>query len=70
MLSSCFILCLRAISKYEPTGACIRRGDLTEGFLRYEFGGGGGLFMEEVIFAILRYCEEKQSVEYVQCLQV
>ena len=40
MLSSCFILCLRAISKYEPTGACIRRGDLTEGFLRYEFGGG------------------------------
>ena len=23
MLSPCFILCLRAISKYEPTGACI-----------------------------------------------
>ena len=26
-------------SKYKPLGAYIRRGDLTEGFLRYEFGG-------------------------------
>ena len=62
MSSPCFVLWLRAISKYEPTGACIRRSDLTEGFLRYEFGGEGayiwrGLYMEEVIFAILRYCE-------------
>ena len=46
---------LRANSKYEPPrGAYIRRGDLTEGFLRYNFGGlifGGaytwrGLFSE------------------------
>ena len=50
----CFILYLRALSKYKPPGAYIRRGDLTEGFLRYEFEGlifGGaytwrGLFSE------------------------
>ena len=37
----CFLLNLRAISKYRPGrgGAYIWRGDLTEGFLRYEFGG-------------------------------
>ena len=35
----CFTLYLRAISKYKPLrGAYIWRGDLTEGFLRYEFG--------------------------------
>ena len=38
-----FLLCFtwfRAISKYKPPpgGAFIWRGDLTEGFLRYEFG--------------------------------
>ena len=45
---------MRTISKYKPPVAYIRRGDLTEGFLRYEFGGlifGGaykwrGLFSE------------------------
>ena len=39
-------------------GAYIRRGDLTEGFLRYDFGGlifGRGLYMEGLIFGILRY---------------
>ena len=35
-----------------PRGAYIWRGDLTEGFLRYEFGG---LFLEGLIFGILRY---------------
>ena len=35
----CFTLYLRAISKYKPPGAYIWRGDLTEGFLRYELGG-------------------------------
>ena len=40
------ILNLRAISRYEPLGAYIWRGDLKEGFLRYEFGVGGG----ELIF--------------------
>ena len=33
-------------------GTYIWRGDLTEGFLRYEFGG---LYMEGLIFGILRY---------------
>ena len=37
-----------------PPGAYIRRGDLTEGFLRYDFGG--------LIFGILRYidCPQKK----------
>ena len=35
----CFILNLRAIAEYKPPGACIWRGDLSEGFLHYEFGG-------------------------------
>ena len=35
----CSILYLGAISKYKPPGAYIRRGDLTEGFLRFDFGG-------------------------------
>ena len=39
----CFILYLRAISKNKPPGgrrgAYIWRGDLTEGFLWYEFEG-------------------------------
>ena len=45
----CVILNLRAISKYKPPGACIWRGDLSGGFLRFEFGGpytGRGLFTE------------------------
>ena len=45
---------LLCISKYKPPRAYIRRGDLTESFLRYEFKGlifGGaytwrGLFSE------------------------
>ena len=36
----CFItLSLRAISKCKPPRVYIGRGDLTEVFLRYEFGG-------------------------------
>ena len=46
----CFILNLRAIYEYKSPGACIWRGDLSDGFLGYEFGGGGyiwrGLFLE------------------------
>ena len=40
----------------SPRGAYIWRGDLTEGFLCYRFGGlifGG--YMEGLIFGILRY---------------
>ena len=50
----CFILNLRAISEYKPPGACIWRGDLSKGFLRCELGGGG-LYLEGLIFRILRY---------------
>ena len=48
----CFVLLnlySRGNSKYKPhRGAYIRRGDLTEGFLRYDFGGlihGGAYFL-------------------------
>ena len=37
----------------SPRGAYIWRGDLTEGFLRYRFWRG--LYMEGIIFGILRY---------------
>ena len=48
----CLILNLGAISKYKPPGACIWRGDLREGFLRYEVGGLylEGLIHEEAYF--------------------
>ena len=36
----------------SPRGAYIWRGDFTEGFLRYQFGG---LYTEGLIFGILRY---------------
>ena len=51
-----FTLYLRVISNYKAPGGLY----LTEGFLRYEFGGGGGgyiwrgLHMEGLIFRILR----------------
>ena len=43
----------------SPRGAYIWRGDLTEGFC---VTGLGGLYMEGLIFGILRYsiCSEKQ----------
>ena len=45
----CFVLlCIRGqIPSTSPPGAYIRRSDLTEGFLRYDFGGlisGGAYF--------------------------
>ena len=45
----------------SPLGAYIGRGDLTEGFLCYQFGGGAyifwrGLYVEGLIFRILQYC--------------
>ena len=50
------LLCIRGqISSTSPPGGLysdIRRGDLTEGFLR---GGGGGLYLEGLILGILRY---------------
>ena len=35
----CFILNLRAISEYKLPGACIWRGDLSEGFYVTRLGG-------------------------------
>ena len=64
-VSLCFNLYLRAISKYKPPrgggGSSIWRGDSTEGFTRYEFGGlvfGGaykwrGLFLDFRNFTVL-----------------
>ena len=60
----CFVLLfrfLRAISKYKPPGAYIRRGDLTKGFLRSESGGlifgglihGGAYFWNFTVFNLL-----------------
>ena len=40
----CFILYLRATSKYNPPEAFNRRGDLTEGLLRYKFIQVGAYF--------------------------
>ena len=51
----CFVLlCIRGqiLSTSPPPGAYIRRGDLTEGLLRYDFWG---LYLEGLIFGILRY---------------
>ena len=44
-----FFICMRAISRYNPSGAYIM-----EDFLRYEFGGRG-IYLEGLIFGILRY---------------
>ena len=48
---------LRAISKYKPPGAYIRRGDLTKGLLRSESGRliFGGLIHGGAYFWNLRY---------------
>ena len=51
----CFILYLRAISKYKSLGAYIRRSDLREGFLRYGFGGlihGGDYFRNYTVIKV------------------
>ena len=49
----CFTLYLRAISKYKSLGPYIRRGNFTEGFLCYEFGGliFGGADTWRVLFS-------------------
>ena len=50
----CCTLYLRAISQHKPPGgAYIWRGDLTEGFLRYEFRGliFGGAYTRRGLFS-------------------
>ena len=54
-----------------PRGAYIRRGDLTEGFLRYDFGGlihGGAYFRNfTVAFPVgtksIRYCVNTSALD-------
>ena len=41
-------------SNTSPLGTYFWRDDLTEGFLCYRLGG---LFLEGLIFGILRYCD-------------
>ena len=51
----CFTLYLRAIFQVQAPGAYIWRGDLTEGFLRYRFGGlifGGAYFRNFTVISI------------------
>ena len=51
----CFVLlCIRGqIPSTSPPGAYIRRSDLTEGFLRYDFGGliFGGAYTWRSLFS-------------------
>ena len=55
----CFTLYLRAIFQVQaPGGAYIWRGDLTEGFLRYRFGGlifGGAYFRNFTVLYVNGY---------------
>ena len=44
----------------SPRGAYIWRGDLTEGFC--VTGLGGGLYLEGLIFVILRYLDNRYSI--------
>ena len=47
----------KPISQYQPPGTYIQRGNLTEGFLRYEFGGlifGGAYFWN---FTVICLCQ-------------
>ena len=59
-----FFICIwRQFSKYKPPGAYIWRGDSTEGFSRYRFGG---LIFGEAFFGILRYFEKLLKSKTVQ----
>ena len=58
----CFTLYSRANSKYKPPGGLYWHGDLTEGFLRYSFGGdlyleglihGGAYFQNFTVYSCL-----------------
>ena len=63
----CFVL--RCILKYKPPRAYIRRGDLTEGFLRYEFKGAytwRGLFSEFYGISGEERCVTTLSADQVQ----
>ena len=52
-----------------PWGAYIRRGDLTEGFLRYDFGGliFGGPYTQRSLFSELYGITRKMFNRHAQC---
>ena len=58
----CFVLLYIRRQIQAPRGAYIRRGDLTEGFLRYNLEG-----LIFGIFGILRYLTKKQSCGARSC---
>ena len=63
----CFTLYLRAIFQVQlPGGAYIWRGDLTEGFLRYRFGGliFGGAYICRSLFSQFYGTSEQKKIEF------
>ena len=59
-----FYLCISGkFPSTSPLGAYIWRGDLTEGFLRYEFGGlifGGACFRNFTVFKLRHFQQQRQ----------
>ena len=48
-----------------PQGVYIQRGDLTRGFLRYDFGGlihGGAYFRNFTVFAVKKVTDSKYPI--------
>ena len=75
----CFTLYIRTVSKYKPPPpggaeggrecAYIWRGDLTEGLLCYEFGGGGGgPFNRNItVFGLQQTPRQNEKKKYFIC---
>ena len=62
----CYFVLEGKFQVQAPRGAYIRRGDLMEGFLRYDFWGvyiWRGLYMEGLILGILRYLDAVTVIE-------
>ena len=63
-----FTLYSRENSNYKPPGAYIRRGNLMEGFLRYDFGElilGGAYFQNFMVC-----CEKLGTSHDVKCFAI
>ena len=60
-----FNVVLRSISKYKPPRTYIRRGDLTEGVTSLGAYIWKGLYMERLIFGILRYVNYGNAVRSI-----
>ena len=57
IFSLCYFVFEGKFQVQAPPGAYIRRGDLTEGFLRYDFGGliyGGAYFRNFTVLGALK----------------